>query len=95
MDILKKPMMTEKAASMHSKGVYTFIVDRRATKPEIRTAIEKLYNVNVDSVNTATYYGKLKTRYTKTGVVEGRKASYKKAMVKLKKDEFIDLYENL
>lgn len=95
MDILKRPLITEKATSMHDKGVYTFIVDRKSTKPEIRAAIESLYGVKVEAVNTSTYYGKLKTRHTKAGVMIGRKPSYKKAMVTVKEGEFIDLYENL
>ena len=58
-------------------------------------AVEAMYNVTVTSVNTMVVCPKTKTRYTKSGVVEGRAAAYKKAIVTLKKGEQIDFYSNI
>ncbi|MFN5093472.1 MAG: 50S ribosomal protein L23, partial [Bacteroidota bacterium] len=64
-------------------------------KIEIKKAIEKTYGVNVIQINTIRYDGKLKHRYTKAGVVSGRSAGYKKAIVKLAAGETIDFYSNI
>lgn len=85
--------MTEKATDAHERAVYTFIVSKKATKDEIREVIEHFYKVGVESVRTSVMPSKPKTRYTKTKIVEGRKAGYKKAYVTLKEGEYIDLYE--
>ena len=58
-------------------------------------AVEKTYNVNVTSVNTINVLGKSISKFTKTGVVTGRKPSYKKAIVQLKDGEFIDFYSQI
>jgi large subunit ribosomal protein L23 len=90
---LIKPLISEKADMLSSKvGQYSFIVDKKANKIEIRKAVEDLYNVNVVAVNTAVIPGKKKTRYTKTGLVKGMKPSYKKAVVTLADGETIDFY---
>ena len=83
MSILKKPLVTEKVSALNEKGKYGFIVDTDANKVEIKKAVEKQYGVNVESVNTMVVMGKKKTRYTKAGVLAGRKPSYKKAIVTL------------
>ena len=62
---------------------------------QIKKAVEDLYNVHVESVNTMRYDGKKQSRYTKSGVVEGRSASYKKAIVTLREGETIDLFSNI
>lgn len=95
MDILKKPIITEKAAVAQETGLYGFIVDKGANKIQIRKAVEQMYGVQVDAVRTAIIAGKPKNRYTKAGVISGKTSSYKKAFVQLKEGEIIDFYENL
>jgi large subunit ribosomal protein L23 len=95
MQIIKKPLVTEKITALNEKGVYGFIVDKDANKIQIKEAIEKFYGVNVQSVRTMNYLGKFKTRYTKSKVLSGRRVSYKKAIVKLAEGEMIDIYENV
>lgn len=91
--ILVKPVITEKATRLADKrDTYVFVVNKEANKIEIKNAVEKLYNVSVDSVNTAVMPGKPKTRNTKTTVVRGVKSSYKKAFVTLTKGERIDIF---
>lgn len=80
---------------MNEKGKYGFIVDTNANKVEIKKAVEKQYGVNVTSVNTMKVMGKFKTRYTKAGVLAGRKPNYKKAIVTLAAGEVIDFYSNV
>lgn len=96
MEILIRPLVTEKMTSIQDKlGKYGFIVDVNANKIEIKKAIEKAYGVSVTNVNTLRYDGKRKTRFTKTGVVEGRSKSYKKAIVTLAAGDTIDFYANI
>ncbi|MDI3526065.1 MAG: large subunit ribosomal protein [Tenuifilum sp.] len=96
MDILIKPLVTEKMERLTEKvNQYGFIVDKRANKLQIKKAVEEMYGVTVDSVNTMRYAGKLKTRYTRTGVLVGRTNSFKKAIVTLKEGETIDFYSNI
>jgi large subunit ribosomal protein L23 len=95
MSILRKPLVTEKVSALNEKGKYGFIVDSDANKVEIKRAVEKQYSVNVEKVNTMVVMGKKKTRYTKAGVLAGRKPSYKKAIVTLAAGEVIDFYSNV
>jgi large subunit ribosomal protein L23 len=95
MSILKKPLVTEKVSALNEKGKYGFIVDADANKVEIKKAVEKQYGVNVERVNTMLVMGKKKTRYTKAGVLAGRKPGYKKAIVTLAAGEVIDFYSNV
>jgi large subunit ribosomal protein L23 len=95
MSVLKKPLVTEKVSALNEKGKYGFIVDAEANKVEIKKAVEKQYGVNVERVNTMKVMGKLKTRYTKTGILSGRKPGYKKAIVTLAQGEVIDFYSNV
>ena len=95
MAILIKPILTEKATSSNDKGKFSFIVDRRANKVQVKKAVEKTYDVNVVSVNTINVLGKSVSKFTKTGIVSGRKPSYKKAIVQLKEGEFIDFYSQI
>jgi large subunit ribosomal protein L23 len=95
MSILKRPLVTEKVSALNEKGKYGFVVDLDANKVEIKKAIEKQYGVNVTSVNTMNVMGKKKSRYSKTGVLEGRRPSYKKAIVTLAEGEIIDFYGNV
>ena len=94
--ILVKPLITEKADTLSAtKTQYSFIVDKGANKIEIKKAIEKLYTVNVESVNTMIIPGKRKSRNTKKGVLHGRKPSFKKAVVTLSTGETIDFFGDI
>jgi large subunit ribosomal protein L23 len=96
MDIILKPIITEKMTAQTEKfSRYGFMVDRRADKIQIAKAIEELYGVKVDSVNTMRYGGKLKSRYTKAGFVQGKTNAYKKAIITLAQGEVIDFYSNI
>ena len=96
MNVIIKPILTEKMAGQGEKlGQYGFIVDRRANKLEIRAAVEQMYNVVVTDVNTIRCMGKLKSRYTKAGLLEGRANNFKKAIVTLKDGDKIDFYSNI
>jgi large subunit ribosomal protein L23 len=95
MSILKRPLVTEKVSALNEKGKYGFIVDIAANKVEIKSAVEKMYGVNVEHVNTISMMGKLKVRNTKAGMLSGRKPNFKKAIVTLAEGEVIDFYGNV
>lgn len=96
MEILQKPILTEKASALTEKSNrFTFRVDHRANKLQIKSAIEKMYGVNIIALNTMVVVGKLKSRNTKGGMVSGRSPKYKKAIVTLKDGETIDYYSNI
>ena len=96
MEILIKPILTEKMTAQGEKlNRYGFIVDPRANKLQVKTAVEAMYNVVVTDVNTIRYAGKVKSRYTKAGLLVGRDNSYKKAIVTLKDGDKIDFYSNV
>ena len=91
--ILIKPVITEKATKMADKqNVYSFVVDKASNKIEIRKAVEAMYNITVQSVNTTTIPAKAKNRSTKRAVLKGFRPSYKKAYVTLAPGETIDVY---
>ena len=91
--ILVKPIITEKSSAlMEDTNQYTFRVNKKADKVEIKKAVEELYEVKVVSVNTIIVPSKKKVRNTRSGMQRGSKASYKKAIVKLAYGEEIDLY---
>jgi len=95
-DVLIKPILTEKANAQQEKlRRFAFKVARNANKLEIKTAIEKMYGVTVNDVNTVVVPGKLKSRSTKAGIISGVKPSYKKAYVTVAEGETIDLYANI
>ncbi|MDA3954233.1 MAG: 50S ribosomal protein L23 [Bacteroidales bacterium] len=96
MDILLKPIVSEKMTLQSEKfNRYGFIVDTRANKLQIKKAVEEMYGVSVDSVNTMRYLGKMKSRHTKSGVIEGRANSFKKAIVTLTEGDKLDFYSNI
>ena len=96
MIIIQKPVITEKMTAISEKlNRYAFIVDKRANKIQIKQAVEALYGVKVTAVNTMNYDGKKKSRYTKSGVISGRTAAFKKAIVTLKEGYTIDFYSNI
>lgn len=91
-DIIKRPIITEKSMDITDQKKYTFEVDKNATKPEIKKAIEEIFGVDVESVNTMNMYGKLKRQ----GVSQGRRPAWKKAIVKLKEDsKDIEFFEGM
>lgn len=92
-DVLIKPLLSEKANKLSEKANrYTFVVDRKANKLEIKKAVEQFYGVQVKNVNTSVMPSKVKSRYTKSGFIVGRKPAKKKAVVTLSEGENIDLY---
>ena len=96
MEIIIKPIITEKMTSLGEKfNRYGFIVVKSANKTEIKNAIEQMYGVKVDKVNTQQYVGKVKTRNTTRGLAIGRVNRSKKAVVTLKQGEVIDLYASI
>lgn len=96
LEILLKPILTEKMTAQEAPlNRYGFLVDRTANKIQIKKAIEEMYGITVDSVNTMRYAGKNKSRFTKTGIIAGKTNAYKKAMVTVKKGEKIDFYSNI
>lgn len=96
MSVLVKPLITEKMTALSEKrNQYGFLVDRKANKLEIRTAVEKQYNVTVTSVNTMIYAGKSKRRYTKSAILDGRTNHFKKALVTVAEGDVIDFYANI
>jgi len=96
MDILIRPIITEKATeASEDANCYAFEVDKRANKVQIKKAIESFYGVNVEKVRTMVVPAKRSVRYTKAGMIEGKKSSYKKAIVQVRGDEVIDLYSNI
>jgi large subunit ribosomal protein L23 len=96
MNILLKPIVTEKMTHQGDKfNRYGFIVARDANKLQIRKAVEELYGVTVDSVNTMRYGGKVKSRNTKSGIIMGKTKAVKKAVVTLAEGNKIDFYSNI
>jgi large subunit ribosomal protein L23 len=95
-EVLIKPVLTEKANAQQDKlRRYAFKVAKKANKLEIKKAVENFYGVTVTNVNTAVAPGKNKSRFTKAGVINGRKPSYKKAFVTVAEGDTIDLYSNI
>ena len=96
MSILIKPIITEKATTdSELNNCYTFQVDNKANKVEIKKAVEAAYGVSVDKVRTINVRPDRRTRYTKTGIQRGKTNAIKKAIVQLAEGEMIDLYSNM
>ncbi|MCQ2334833.1 MAG: 50S ribosomal protein L23 [Paludibacteraceae bacterium] len=96
MAIIIKPIVTEKMTELGEKlNRYGFQVERTANKVEIKKAVEEMYNVTVTDVNTLIVAPRLMQRYTKSGVISGKKAAYKKAIVTVAEGESIDFYSNI
>ncbi len=95
MRVIIKPILTEKLEAIASKGKVGFIVEKTATKDQIKRAIKELYNVEIVKINTAIYGGKVKSRNTKAGVVTGKTKAIKKAYVTLADGHTIDFYSNI
>ena len=96
MSVIKKPVITEKYTDLGERlNKYAFIVDKRATKPQIRKEVEELYNVSIVDIRTMIYPGKTKVRYTKRNFISGRTQSFKKAVVTVKEGDTIDFYSSI
>lgn len=96
MEVLIKPLITEKMTDLQEKqGQYGFVVNRKANKLEVKQAVEKMYGVTVDSVNTMIIPGKKRSRNTKTKFIVGRTSAVKKAIVTLAEGDSIDFYSNI
>ncbi|MEJ5913821.1 50S ribosomal protein L23 [Pseudokineococcus sp. 1T1Z-3] len=87
-DILLAPVVSEKSYGLLDEGKYTFLVDPRANKTEIRIAVERVFGVKVTGVNTANRQGK--TRRTRGGT--GRRKDTKRAVVTLREGDTIDIF---
>ncbi len=90
-DVLIRPVVTEKALSMMEENKYTFFVNTDANKIEIKNAVKKQFDVDVDKVTTVTVRGKKRRQ----GRFVGKTSDRKKAIVKLKAGSKIELFENL
>ena len=96
MDIKIEPIVTEKANNISEKfNRYSFRVSPDANKYQIKSLIETLYGVKVIAVSTANFRGKNKSRYTKSGLIKGKVAAFKKALVTVAEGEAIDFYSNI
>ena len=96
MNVLIKPIITEKATSQSElNNCYSFLVDTKANKVEIKKAVEAVYGVAVEKVRTLNYGPERKTKYTKTGIQNGKTNATKKAVVQVADGDTIDFYSNL
>ncbi len=97
MAFIIRPLVTEKMTQITDKrsNRYGFVVRPDANKLQIKEEVERLYNVTVVEVNTLLYMGKRSQRYTKAGLIRGKKSAFKKAIVTLKEGETIDFYSNI
>ena len=95
--ILIRPLVTEKMSDLMEKGHYAFVVAKDANKIEIRNALEARYpNVRIKEVRTMVVRGKERRQFTKRGLMAGKTASYKKALVTLEAgSEQIDFFEQV
>lgn len=90
-DVIIRPIISEKSNALMGQGKYTFVVHPRATKVQIRQAVEELFRVRVRSVNTARFRGKPR----RFGVHRGRTPAWKKAVVTLAPGEKIQFFEGM
>lgn len=90
-DILIKPVVTEKSTGLLAENKYTFIVDLKANKTEVKKAVEEIFKVKVEKVNTMRVKGKIKRVRKSVGKTPDRK----KAIVTLKQGDKIEIFEGL
>ena len=96
MEFTIEPIVTEAATKLTDKlNRYTFRVSPEANKFQIKDMVEKLYGVKVVNVNTAVVRGKNKSRWTKSGLLRGKTAAYKKAFITVGEGQTIDFYSNI
>jgi len=87
-DILIRPKITERTTDLMAEGKYVFVVDKRANKIQIADAVEEIFKVKVEKVNTVNVKGKTKRK----GRTQGKRPNYKKAIVKLAPGETIEFF---
>ncbi|HPG39519.1 MAG TPA: 50S ribosomal protein L23 [bacterium] len=93
-EILVKPILTEKnLKQQEAKSKYSFVVYKDANKIEIKQAVQKKFDVTVDSVQTAIVKGKSKKMNTRRGITHGKRSDWKKAIVTLRSGDSIDFFE--
>ena len=93
MSVIIKPVISEKANYLTDlRGTYSFLVDTKANKIEIKKAVEAAYGVKVADVNTMIYAPKVSSKYTKKGLQVGKTNKLKKAVIKLAEGEVIDIF---
>lgn len=90
-ELIKRPVITEKTTKLMEENKYCFIVDPKANKTQIKQAVEELFKVKVRSVNTLNVLGKVK----RMGRYEGRRSSWKRAIVTLEKGSRIEFFEGV
>lgn len=90
-DVVIRPVVTEKSTRLMEYNQYTFEVDVRANKSQIKNAIEEIFDVKVVKVSTSKQIGKVKRQ----GMFEGRRRERKKAIVKLAEGDQIEIFEGL
>ncbi len=90
-DVLKKPLITEKSTSLLQENKYTFEVDPRANKTEIKQAVQTIFKVKVEKVNTMRVKGKTK----RVRNIPGKTPDRKKAIVTLRKGDKIEIFEGM
>ena len=96
MNIIIKPLITEKATSQSElSNCYSFLVNNKANKVEIKKAVESVYGVTVNKVRTLNYGPIRKTKYTKTGIQIGKTNANKKAVVQIADEDTIDFFSKL
>ena len=96
MNVIIKPIITEKATSNSElNNRFTFLVNIKANKIQIKKEVESIYGVSVDKVRTLNYGPLRKTKYTKTGIQNGKTNAKKKAVIQLVEGDTIDFYSNL
>lgn len=95
MSIIIKPIISEKATYLTDlRGQYSFLVDAKANKIQIKKAVEEAYGVKVAEVRTMIYAPKVSSRYTKKGLQVGKTNKLKKAVVELQSGEVLDVFAN-
>ncbi len=92
--ILIRPILTEKTLKLQeTQRKYAFEVDRKATKIDIKRAVEARFDVSVEKVNTMTVHGKSKRTQTRRGITRGKTRTWKKAIVTLRPGDSIEFME--
>jgi len=89
--LIKRPIVTEKTTKLMEQNKYCFVVDPKANKTQIKHAVEEIFKVKVKAVNTLNYLGKMK----RMGRYEGRRPSWKRAIVTLEKGSRIEFFEGV
>lgn len=96
MNIIVKPIITEKITKESEIfNRFGFVVDRKANKIQIKNAVEAAYGISVVNVNTMNYRADRTTKFTKSGLINGKSNAYKKAIVQVLEGETIDFYNNI